>query len=67
MTMETGRWIVGVDLGQGRDFTTVAVLERAELTGEFDPAMFAVRTRVGLRLRRLERVIRRDVKVLVIE
>ncbi len=27
--METGRWIVGVDLGQGRDFTTLAVLELA--------------------------------------
>ena len=78
--METGRWIVGVDLGQSRDFTVLAVLERAEVTGEFDPAMFALRKKVGLRLRRLERVplgtpypeiveraIRRDVEVLVIE
>jgi len=53
--METGRWIVGVDLGQSRGFTVLAVLERAEVTGEFDPAMFALRMKVGLRLRRLER------------
>jgi len=26
--METGRWYVGVDLGQSRDFTVMAVLER---------------------------------------
>jgi hypothetical protein len=32
------------------------VLERAELTGEFDPAVFAWRKQVALRLRYLERV-----------
>ena len=53
--METGWWFVGVDLGQSRDFTALAVLERAELTGEFDPAMFAWRKKIALRLRCLER------------
>ena len=47
---------MGVDLGQSRDFTAIAALERAELTGEFDPAMFACRKKVALRLRYLERV-----------
>ena len=53
--METGWYFVGLDLGQSRDFTVLAVLERAEVTGESDPAMFALRMKVGLRLRRLER------------
>ncbi len=43
-------------MGQSRDFTAIAVLERAELTGEFDPAMFAWRKNVALRLRYLERM-----------
>ena len=42
-------------MGQSRDFTALAVLERAELTGAFDPAMFAWRKEVALRLRCLER------------
>ena len=54
--MKTGWWFVGVDLGQSRDYTAIAALERAELTGEFDPAMFARRKKVALRLRYLERV-----------
>jgi len=54
--MGTGWWFVGVDLGQSRDFTAIAALERAELTGEFDPAMFAWRKKVALWLRYLERV-----------
>ena len=54
--MATGWYFVGLDLGQSRDFTALAVLERAELTGEFDPAMFAWRKEVALRLRYLERV-----------
>jgi len=44
-----------VDLRQSRDFTALAVLERAEMTGEFDPAVFAWRKEVALRLRYLER------------
>jgi hypothetical protein len=54
--METGWWFVGVDLGQSQDFTAIAALERAELTGEYDPAMCAWRREVALRLRYLERV-----------
>ena len=54
--METGWYFVGLDLGQSRDYTALAVLERAELTGAFDPAMFAWRKEVALRLRYLERV-----------
>ena len=61
--METGRWIVGVDLGQSRDFTTLAVLERAKPTGEFDPAMPLGTPYPEI----VERAIRRDVEVLVIE
>ncbi|MDP2956297.1 MAG: hypothetical protein Q8N53_07740, partial [Longimicrobiales bacterium] len=45
-----------MDLGQSRDPTALALLERAELTGAFDPAMFAWRKEVALRLRYLERV-----------
>ena len=43
-------------LGAEPDFTALAVLERAELTGAFDPAMFAWRKKVAMRLRRLERM-----------
>ena len=53
--MATGRWFVGLDLGQSRDYTAIAAVERAELTGEFDPAMFAWRKKVALQLRYLER------------
>ena len=54
--MATGWWFIGGDLGQSLDFTALAVLERVELTGAFDPAMFAWRKEVALRLRYLERV-----------
>jgi len=49
-------WFAGLDLGQSQDFTALAVVERAELTGEYDPAMCAWRKKVALRLRYLERV-----------
>jgi hypothetical protein len=49
-------YFVGVDFGQSRDFTAIAVLERAEVTGEWDPAMYAWRKEVSLRLRYLQRV-----------
>jgi hypothetical protein len=49
-------FFVGLDLGQVHDYTALAVVERAELTGEFDPAMYAWRKKVMLRLRYLERV-----------
>jgi hypothetical protein len=47
---------VGVDLGQAKDFTAVAVLERAEVLGEWDAGMYAHRKHVELRLRYLERM-----------
>ena len=47
---------MGVDLGQSRDFTAIAVVERAERTGAWDPVMFAWRKVVALQLRYLERV-----------
>jgi hypothetical protein len=52
----TGQYFVGLDLGQSQDFTAMAVLERAELVGEWDPAVFAWRKTIELRLRHLERV-----------
>ena len=49
-------YFVGVDLGQSRDFTAIAGLERAELTGDWDPVVYAWRKKIRLRLRYLERV-----------
>ena len=40
----------------GADLKSRNRLERAELTGEYDPAMFAWRKKAALRLRYLERV-----------
>jgi hypothetical protein len=51
-------YFVGVDFGQSRDFTAIAVVERAETTGAWDAAMFAWRKVVSLQLRYLERVAR---------
>ncbi len=51
-----GWYSVGVDLGQSRDFTAIAVLERAELVGEWDAVAFAHRKLAALRLRFLERI-----------
>ena len=50
------RYFVGVDFGQSRDFTAVAVVERAEANGGWDAAMFAWRKVVSLQLRYLERI-----------
>jgi hypothetical protein len=49
-------YFVGVDLGQSRDFTAIAVVEMAELKGEWDPEAYAWLKRVALRLRFLERI-----------
>jgi hypothetical protein len=49
-------YFVGVDFGQSRDFTAIAVLERAETTGEWDAARYAWRKVVRLQLRYLERI-----------
>jgi hypothetical protein len=50
------RYFVGVDLGQMVDHTALAVLERAELKGDWDAAHWAWRKKAVLRLRHLERV-----------
>jgi hypothetical protein len=50
------RYFVGVDFGQSRDATAIAVLERAETTGAWDAVMFAYRKEVSLQVRFLERV-----------
>ena len=47
---------VGVDLGQAKDFTAIEAVERAELTGAWDPATYAWRKTASLRLRYLERM-----------
>lgn len=47
---------MGLDLGQSQDFTAIAVLERAELTGPWDPVMYGYRKMAALRLRHLKRV-----------
>jgi len=49
-------YFVGVDFGQARDYTAIAVLERVELRGEFDRAVWAFEKKAALRLRHLERV-----------
>ena len=43
---------VGVDLGQAKDFTAIAAVERAEQTGGWDAETFAWRKTASLRLRR---------------
>ena len=49
-------FFVGVDLGQSRDFTAIAAVERVVRRGEWDAEWFAWRKEVGLQLRYLERV-----------
>ena len=49
-------YFVGVDLGQSRDFTAIAAIERQESSGEWDPAAYKCRKTTLLRLRFLERV-----------
>src|ERR1035441_3006784 len=49
-------YFVGADFGQSRDYTAIAVMERAELVGSFDHAVLAHRKDVALRLRYLERI-----------
>jgi hypothetical protein len=51
-----GWFFLGVDLGQARDFTAVAIVERAEVVGEWDAAAYAYRKHTALRLRFLERM-----------
>jgi hypothetical protein len=50
------RFFLGLDLGQSQDFTAIAVLERVELTGEWDGALHAPQRMTGMQLRYLERM-----------
>ena len=51
-----GAWyFVGVDLGQSHDFTAIAVVERAEMAGDYDPVVAAYKKVVKLRVRFLAR------------
>ncbi len=56
MQIGDSHFFIGVDLGQVHDFTAVAVVERAELVGEWDPVMVAHRKYAELRTRFLERM-----------
>ena len=47
---------IGVDLGQSRDFTAIAVVERRLVTGEWDPVVYAWKKETRLELRYLERL-----------
>lgn len=49
-------YFAGVDLGQSRDFTAIAIVERAERAGEWDAAAYAYRKVTTLQLRYLKRV-----------
>lgn len=50
------RYFAGVDLGQSRDYTAIAVVERAERTGVWDPVRCTWRKTVSLEVRYLERM-----------
>ena len=48
--LERGMWhFVGVGLGQSQDNTAIAVVERVEVRGEFDAAMYAYAKTIELR------------------
>ncbi len=55
-SMGASRYFVGLDLGQAKDPSAIAVVERAELLGEWDAVAWAHRREIELRLRRLDRL-----------
>lgn len=55
-TDEKHHYFVGLDLGQSQDFTALAVVERAEVAGAWDPVTFEYRTETAVRLRHMERI-----------
>jgi hypothetical protein len=54
--MNRARYFIGLDLGQSQDFTAIAILERTELTGPWDPRVHANRKMAAMQLRYLERI-----------
>jgi hypothetical protein len=52
----SSEYFVGLDLGQAADPSAIAVVQRAELVGEWDGAAFTHRREIELRLRHLERM-----------
>lgn len=52
----SSQFFIGLDLGQARDPSAIAVVERAELVGEWDAVAWAHRREIELRLRQLERL-----------
>jgi len=54
--MNTDRFFVGLDLGQARDYTALAILERTESAREIDAVSFERRKVVCQRIRHLERL-----------
>jgi hypothetical protein len=49
-------YFAGLDLGQAHDFTALALIERADLRGDWDPVMYAHRRLRVMRLRHVERM-----------
>src|SRR5687767_11493544 len=50
-------WVIGLDIGQRRDYSAIAVLDWAEEgTGRRDPATYEYIRRCNIRLRHAERV-----------
>lgn len=50
-------YVVGVDLGQAKDYTAIAVIGKAEEKGRRDPATWEFKTSKVLQLRHLERIV----------
>ena len=59
MTIETlgSRFYLGLDLGQARDYSAIAIVERrVALTGAHDPVTYLQHTRTRIVVRHLERI-----------
>ena len=54
--MQSSEYFVGLDLGQAKDFTALAVLERTTRDGGWDPVTWERQQIVSLQVRHLERV-----------
>lgn len=52
----TNEYFVGLDLGQARDFTALAIVERTERDAGRDPLTWDMRQAVAMQVRHLERV-----------